>query len=421
MNVLTYSEGCIRENAIILKIRDDLRKQGHNTSCKLEEADLILFVTCACTKYSIEKSYEWINKFLYLKRPETKMIITGCLADKAVFKDYLKYDDIILIESSNFYVPVENYIFNEHKNDSIKKRLSYSTKFWYGNQAVIQFFLEDGCTNNCSFCKYNYMDKKVKSVPYDVALNYLKGLIKTGTKKIILSGENLTLYGIDLVGKQLLHKFIHELSLEEGLLYIEVNEITAQNMYPELLNELANNPKVTKVCLQLESASPRLLDLMNRHHTIEEYEYIVKYLNSKGKIVYTVLMSAFPTETYDDLDYTANFLIQNNIVCPLVCEYSDFNAIPSSTLEQIKPREKKKHSKYLIEKLRESNKQILIDKIDSIEKSIVAANDKKTIITNFANGYSFRQEFKDTPVGTIITNKPRLLTKEGNYNYLYRY
>lgn len=349
------------------------------------------------------------------------MIITGCLADKTVFQDYLKDDNIVLIESSNFYVPVENYIFEEHKKDSLKKRLNYSTKFWYGNQTYIQFFLEDGCSNNCSFCKYNYMDKDIESVPYDAALNYLKGLIRTGTKKIMLSGENLTLYGIDLVGKQLLHKFIHDLSLEEGLLYIQVNEITAQNMYPELLEELANNAKVSSVCLQLETASPHLLELMNRRHTIEQYEHIVKYLRSKGKFVETVLMSAFPTETYDDLDYTAQFLSENEILCPLVCEYSDFDAIPSSKFEQLRPSEKRKHTKYLLEKLKQSNKRILFDEIDSIDKSIIVGNDEKTIITNFTRGYSLRKEFNDVPPGTIITDKPRLLTKDGNYNYFYRY
>ncbi|MCH5167933.1 MAG: radical SAM protein [Erysipelotrichales bacterium] len=421
MNVLLYSEGCIRENTIVLKIKEDLNNKGYNTRCKISEADLIVFVTCAGTCRTMEECFKWINIFLSAKKTETKMIITGCLADKTIFKNYLEHDDVIIMESNNFYVPVENYIFDENKKDSLKKRLSYSTKFWYGNQALVQFMLEEGCTNNCSFCKHNYIDGGVCSIPYDAALNHLKGLIKTGTKKIILSGENLALYGIDLEGKQILHRFIHELSLEEGLIYIDVNEIAPQNMYPELLEELENNPKVVKVCMQLETASPRLLQLMNRNHTIEQYEYIAKRLRNKGKFVDTVLMSAFPTESYDDLDYTAKFLDENNILCTLISEYSDFDAIPSSKFEQLPYLEKKKHTRYLIEKMKETNRRILLDEVDNIDKSIICDNDNGVIIINFASGYSYRKEYNDAPVGTIITDKPRMLTRDGRFNYLYRY
>src|SRR5699024_5865488 len=111
------------------------------------------------------------------------------------------------------------------------------------NDVYIQFMLEDGCANKCSFCKQHYYPKKVESIEYYTALNYLKEKIRTGTKIIALSGENTTLYGLDLYKKQVLHEFIHDLSMEEDLKYIILNEITVQNMYKELLEEIANNPK----------------------------------------------------------------------------------------------------------------------------------------------------------------------------------
>ena len=63
----------------------------------------------------------------------------------------------------------------------------------------------------------------------------LRKLIRNGTKEITLSGENTTIYGIDLYNKPIIHQLIHEISLEENLERIRLNEVTVQNMYPELL------------------------------------------------------------------------------------------------------------------------------------------------------------------------------------------
>ena len=101
--------------------------------------------------------------------------------------------------------------------------------------------------------------------------------------------------------------------MEKDLKYIVLNEITVQNMYKELLEEIVNNPKVIDVTIQLESASDKLLAAMNRGHNLEKYDYIVRRLQEKEKIINTVLMSGFPEETEKDIEKTINYINDRNI------------------------------------------------------------------------------------------------------------
>lgn len=426
MNIITYSDGCVRENSIVKKFEEDIVLNGHKRTLKLEEADAIVYVTCGGTGEIIKDCCDMIYNFLICKREECKLIITGCLASKELFSNIADREDVSIIETSDFLVPLENYLFNLSKQDTLDEKLRSLTNFIYNNPTVIHFSLENGCTNQCSFCKVHYMESDVESLPYEETLNYLKSLIRMGTKKIILGGENLTLYGIDLTKKQMLHTFIHELSKEKGLVSLEINEITIQNMYPELLRELANNPKIESVCLQLESASNRILDLMNRKHTIEQYDYVVKTLKEHGKFITTILMSGFPTETFDDLDYTARYLSDRGIYSSLICEYDDFYIIPSSKLPQYGRREKRHHTIYLCEQIREINRNILLNRVPEIENVIICDNeDGKVKMSNIISGYSFRKEYQDIPIGTVIQDKPRRLVKRDRKNncnnYLYKY
>lgn len=422
MNVIVYNIGCARENTMAGYLVKDLKSKGHNLVCKVNEASTIIYISCASTGHAFDRCFEEIDVFMKAKKPETKFILAGYLANERLFENYLKRDDFKLITERDFVIPIENYLFEEQKRNSIQKKLKHSTRFICNNNISVQFMIEEGCINNCSFCKYNYMTKGVQSIPYNIALEYLKGLIKNGTKCITLSGDNLTLYGIDVTGKPMLHQFIHDLSLIDGLEQINLYEICPQNMYPELLQEIIRNSKIKCVNMQLEMAPNRLLGLMNRNHSIEEYLYYVKKIQESGKFVITVLMCSFPTETYEDLDFTIDAIQKNKIVVEQVYRYKDFAYIPSHKLEQLSPNESRKHATYLKRKLAIANQITMLDAIPLIDNSIVIGKtDKKVFFENFSSGYSFKKEYQDCELGDVIIDKPRALVRNKRFNYTYDY
>ena len=286
--------------------------------------------------------------------------------------------------------------------------------------------LEDGCTNKCSFCKTHYYPKKVESANYIDSLNYLKEKISNGTRIITLSGENLTLYGIDQYKKPILHKFIHELAQEEDLNYIIVNEITAQNMYPELLEELVRNKKVVQVSLQLESASDKLLTAMNRGHNLEKYDYIVKKLQEQGKIVDTILMTGFPTETEEDLNKTINYIKERQIYVEGISSYEDFYAIPSHTLEQLSESEKKRHLMIVGQAIKSSNYEVLERAMSypfTNLSYVIGHDEKRVYLANSMTHYSIKKNLYELPLGAVVEEAPKRIVKRlgSKINYQYRY
>lgn len=404
MKILVYNNGCIREEALAKKLRNDIKSANNELCYKVMDADIIIYITCAGVKKTIIECVQDISAFLTVKRSDTKFIITGCLTKlDDIFREISTRDDIFIIKNPDFIVPTFNIINNENKRNSMKTKLENRTRFMYNSNTFVQFFLCNGCTNNCSFCKGNYLKEPIESIPYDIALNYLKSLVASGTRVITLTGENLTLFGIDLYGKPMLHEFIKDLCKIPNLEYITINEVTIQNMYPELLEVLCSEQKVKSVGIQIETASNRLLKLMNRNHDYEKMDYCIGKLTDAGKFITTVLMSGFPTETFDDLDFTISYLRKRNIYTELLCEYNDFELIPSSKLPQFNFREKRKHTIYLKNALNETNKEALIHKIIDTRKSIIIAkSSRKVYVRNFFNGYTIKKVYQDANLGDVI-------------------
>lgn len=423
MEVLVYNKGCIREDIATQKLRRKVVESGHTKTYNYHTADVIVYITCAGLGDVITECLQEIEAFIHFKKKDATLIITGCLTKISdIMKWYENEDNVIIIDKQDFVIPVLNFINRDNKRTTMREKLSNRTRLFYGNNAHIQFMLCHGCINRCSFCKTNYMSEQLTSVPYEIALKHLQDMIKMGTKSITLSGENLTLYGIDLYQKPMLHKFIHDLSETPGLMYLTVNEITAQNMYLELLKELTDNPKVIGISLQLETADNRLLGLMNRQHTIEQYDAIIKPLKEANKYINTVLIGGFPTETYDDIDTTIDYVRARGIATELICRYSDFSALPSHDLPQLSTREKTQHCIYLRKAIKDINRNILENKIEDSGNGIIyGKEDGKVYIKKFHHGYSLKKEHQHLEIGDIVTTPAKRLVKEEKHQIAYRY
>lgn len=422
--VKVYSRGCVFEKAKIYGMFELGKKYGIEQAAPDEKADVHLIITCLGTGPKIMWSLNAIEIVLRDAKEDEKVIIVGCFNKKYdSLKDLDGIKNIRVIEEEDWPRYVINEITGNNKKitegDITVGRMHpmFNNDDGTPNDIVIKFMIENGCINGCSFCKNNYIKSPaVKSVSEDVLLKYFREKIASGTKQIILGGENTTLYGIDLYGKRTLHSLIRKLSEEEGLEYISVDELTIKNMYPELFAELLNNPKVTSVQFQLESASDKILKLMNRGHTIEEYDDYISQLKEKGKYVGTILMSGYPEETYEDLDKTIEYMRKRNIYTILVSQYEDYPELPSSGQNQLSDIEKRKHTGYLVKAMKENNHRLLLGDMQTIETAIFITKFKGCYIFSTPNtcvfgGQSRKKEFNRVEPGTVLKIKPKDIIK----------
>lgn len=423
MKVAVLNNGYIRESAMDENIMSKMDKYGIERADSLEESDYLIYITCAGVGDTIKKNLQELQ-FLdyYSKEKDFKIIIVGCLVINHgyLFDRFKDNDNIKIINNKEWVIPVINYINDMNKRNTFKEKLLNRTCHLDRVNVGIQFMMQEGCTNKCTFCKVHYLDHELSSVPYELALNYLTDLIrKKGTKQIALNGDNLTLYGLDLYGKKRLHEFIHDLSRVEGLEMISLNELVIGDMYKELLDEIITNPKVVSVGLQLETASNRLLKLMNRNYSIEEYDYYARKIIESGKYVDTIIMSGFPTETIEDMEYTINYIKDRRIITYGICEYSDFKYIPSSKLEQFSKREKRKHTNYLVDAKFKINYDIFLEEMPKQTKLIYKEGVNGIhFISNAIPGIttiSYSDRFDDLKPGDIINEAPKRLVKNNKY------
>lgn len=218
----------------------------------------------------------------------------------------------------------------------------------------------DGCLLKCKFCRRCYMDIKFESLSLDEIRSNLDRIRLDSPEimqRISLRAENLTEYGIDLYGKPMLHELIalidsydevKEIKIPIGLCIGEIND--------DILTALCNSKKITKLALNVEAGTDRLLHLIGKPHTCSEASHIFNKIheaNPNAKISTNIILG-LPTESVGDMLETAKFLVE------LKPNYLQINFFvlsqnsPLAVYPQISESCAKYHLKQLLQFLRNS-------------------------------------------------------------------
>ena len=274
------------------RIYDSVKKIGYNKTNKYEDADCYLLNTCHIRDKSKEKVYHEIGRvkkiFRFKKKPI--VIVAGCVA-QAENQEMLKrepYIDIVI--GPQAYHKINDKILNYSKNkkeeetefDTILK-FNYLSKIKNKNSKISSFLtIQEGCDKFCHFCVVPYTRGPEYSRPLKQIIDEAKELIKDGTKEIILLGQNVNAYNYKDKNKEFkLSDLILELEKFSDLLRIRYTTSHPKDMTEDLINVYKKSKKLMPLIhLPVQSGSNRILQLMNRKHTIEEYLNIYKKLKN---------------------------------------------------------------------------------------------------------------------------------------------
>lgn len=173
---------------------------------------------------------------------------------------------------------ISNITFwGDHFTEKLGKKFDMDIKeeyFVYNDiEKHLAIWPVDGCLNKCKFCRRPYMEIKFESLSLETIRTNLD-LIRLDTpelmRKISIRAENLTEYGIDIYGKLMLHELIYLINSYDEVKEIEfpigmcIGEIT-----PQILEALCYSKKITKLAMNLETGSDRLLKFIGKKHTCE--------------------------------------------------------------------------------------------------------------------------------------------------------
>lgn len=163
--------------------------------------------------------------------------------------------------------------------------------------------ISEGCDRKCSFCAIPLMRGKHISTPIESLVSQAKGLAAQGTKELVLIGQDLTFYGLDLYKKRNLAELVDKLADVDGIDWIRLHYAFPTGFPMDVLDVIRERESVCKYLdMPLQHGSTNMLKAMRRGITQEKTEQLVDTIRAKvpGIAIRTTLIAGFPGESQED-------------------------------------------------------------------------------------------------------------------------
>ncbi|MBI2309675.1 MiaB/RimO family radical SAM methylthiotransferase [Candidatus Collierbacteria bacterium] len=356
--------GCQANKSDSERIEGDYQARGYKKSASWRKADEIIVNTCAVRERAEHRargfihnvvSYFEMNRSAALLqssfrppaqaagvtgeagqpvRIRPKIILTGCMThhgEKKLLEMIPELDQVL---------PINEVGFNQ---SSIRRDKIHA---WVP--------ISEGCNSFCTFCIVPYSRGREKSRPMEDILKEVEDLAKQGYRKITLLGQNVNSYGLERIGigyrKLLLNnnftrskippnqsqyikpkgippfvKLLKEISKIREIEKIGFLTSNPWDFYDELIEEIAGNTKIDRfIHLPVQSGSDRILKLMNRGYTRQDYLGLILRLRKAvpDVVIGTDIIVGFPTETNEDFKQTVDLAKKADLTVAFMAQYS---------------------------------------------------------------------------------------------------
>jgi tRNA-2-methylthio-N6-dimethylallyladenosine synthase len=317
--------GCQMNEYDSNRIYDSVKKIGYEKTENYEDADCYLLNTCHIRDKAKEKVYHEIGRVKKIFRSKKKplVVIAGCVA-QAENQEMLKREPYIdLVIGPQAYHKINDTILNHiEKNKKVEEtEFDAISKFEYFNKikndsGKISSFLtiQEGCDKFCHFCVVPYTRGPEYSRPFKQILNEAKYLADSGTQEIILLGQNVNAYNDE---SYRLSDLILEIENYSDIKRVRYTTSHPKDMSDDLIEVYKHSKKLMPlVHLPVQSGSNKVLDLMNRKHTISDYYKIydqLKEINSNIQFSSDFIIG-YPGEEEEDFNDTFELIQKINFI-----------------------------------------------------------------------------------------------------------
>lgn len=345
MNIHIHTFGCRLNQYESEKISFELKNMGANIT-ELKNADAIAINTCTVTNDSDKKLINYLDKLENIS--QKKIFLIGCYVSK---KENLFDKENITIIPNDKKEEASQIIFN-----TLTKNYESEFKnpiFFPQEQSRAYLKIQDGCEVFCSYCIVARVRGKHKSVEPKKIYDAIKIAYEYGYKEIVLTGLNLGSYNYNNEIKFIqIVKNILEISSKFGI-RIRLSSIEPIYFNDELISLFKNSEVLCPHAhIPLQSGSDKILKLMNRRYTRENYLNIVEklYKTNSNIGISADIMVGFPNEDSNDFKDTYNLCEKSKFIKMHIFRYSNRENTPSSKMSnQIGYRTKLKRAKLLNE------------------------------------------------------------------------
>ena len=398
-----------------------------------ENADVLLLNTCSIREKAQEKVFHQLGRWKRWKDDKPNLVIGvgGCVASQEgdAIRRRAPYVDLIfgpqtlhrlpsmLTDVRNSQQPRMDISFPE-----IEKFDNLPTAKPEGPTAFVSIM--EGCSKYCTFCVVPYTRGEEVSRPVDSVLAEIRGLAAQGVREVNLLGQNVNAYRGDLDGEDTadLALLIHYVAAIEGIDRIRFTTSHPVEFSDSLIEAFAEVPElVSHLHLPVQSGSNRILAMMKRGHTVQDYkDKIARIKAARPDLsMSSDFIIGFPDEQESDFQDTVDLIKEIGFDHSFSFIFSARPGTPASAvIDSVTEETKKERLKIVQDVLRELENKHSADMLGTTQRLLVeraaqryegelAGRTENNRVVNFVGDTSLIGQFVDVRITEAYTNSLR--------------
>ena len=367
-----------------------LEHLGMSPCDELETADVIVLNTCAIRENAHDKVFGYLGRIKHLKkeRPEVLVCIGGCMSqEENVVNELLNrhpYVNIVfgthnihelgsmLLEAKTGSQDIEVYSKEGDVYEHVPYKRASNITAWVN---IIY-----GCDKFCTYCIVPYTRGKERSRKLEEIVKEVKALKEKGYQEVTLLGQNVNAYGHDLEENVEFSDLLEEVA-KTGIPRIRFVTSHPWNFTDKMIEKIAKYDNIMPyIHLPLQSGSDRILKLMGRKYTKEEYLTLFKKMKEKipNVAITTDIIVGFPGETEEDFLETLEVVNECKFDGAYTFIFSPREGTPAAKMKDDTPLEvKEERLQRLNEVINEYSKKANLKYVDKVVPVLILGVSEK--------------------------------------------
>jgi tRNA-2-methylthio-N6-dimethylallyladenosine synthase len=333
-----WTEGCQMNVADSRRLSSALEQMGYEPTRQPGEADVIVLNTCVVRQSAEDKAIGRLSSLRPLKdhNPDLVINLMGCLIGVRGNQKILeRFPWVDVVSPPSDPEPLLHYLGERAaKQTSLNSQTQINTlldgdpilpKADQGKLISAYIPVVYGCSHACTYCVIPHKRGREHSRPYDEILREAHSLAQQGVKEITLLGQIVDRYGLDLPERPSLAMLLRDLHQIENLRRIRFLTSHPNWMTDELLDAVAQLPKVCEhIEVPIQAGDDAVLRAMRRGYTSQFYRELISRIRERipGVSIATDIIVGFPGETEEQFQRTYDLLADLRMDVAHLARYS---------------------------------------------------------------------------------------------------
>lgn len=394
----TETYGCQQNENDTERIRGMLAEAGFELCDSDDDADIIIYNTCAVRENAEQKVFGRLGILKHKKefRPDMLIGVCGCMVQQEHITDAIKkkHPQVDLIFGTHALYKMPQLLYEAmQKNSGTVVDIADSEGYIAEEVPILRdddkkawVSIMYGCNNFCTYCIVPHVRGRERSRKPEDILNEIKDLVKKGVSEISLLGQNVNSYGKDLDEDIDFSDLLRMVNNIEGVKRIRFMTSHPKDFGEKLIKTMKECKKVCRqMHLPLQAGSDKVLKDMNRRYTKEQYLEKIELLKHEipGISLSTDIIVGFPTETNEDFEETLDVLRRVEFDNIFSFIYSRREGTPAAKLDFVLTDEEiHKNFNRLLEVQNEISKrknEAYVGRVEEVLVDGVSKNDENTL------------------------------------------